>query len=214
MARPKGSKNKPKENGEAEGGGEQQQQTPGPGHNALTDDKLQALTFQHKRKFEAALASKKKADADFKNACKLAKAECGDDAVDLIKDLIALEDAEGEATLKTRIERQLRAARWMGLAIGAQPDLFGEDRTPSEDRAFAEGRRHGIAGEPCRPPHDPSTVQYRRYNDGFYEGQSVLAASMKPKADDAGEADPRPRHLKQREAETIGDADPTHRVVQ
>lgn len=171
---------KRKENGEGE-----QQQAPGVGHNleAMTDDQIAALTFQHKRKYHEALGAKKLADAAFKNVCKIAKAELGDDAVSNIKDMIALETEEGEILHKTEMARKAKVARWMGLPLGAEPDMFGEDRTPAVDRAFAAGKKIGLAGEPCQPPHDPSTAQYTKWMEGFHEGQAVLAKGIKPKDD-------------------------------
>lgn len=142
----------------------------------LDDEALQALAFQHKKKYEHLLAAKKKADADFKNGCKLAKAELGDDAIDIIKDLIALDSEEGEARIKATVERQLRVARWAGAELGTQFEMFeGEDRTPAVDRAYAAGKRAGMAGEPAKPPHAPSTPQYAKWMEGHGDGQEALA---------------------------------------
>lgn len=165
--------------------GEQTEAPPAAGHNLeqLTDDQRYALTVQHSRKYEASLAAKKKADADHKNICKAAHAELGDTAVDDIQDLIAGKTAEGEKTLMARIkaeeERQKRIARWLGLALGAEPSMFDTDRTPASDRAFAQGKRAGLAGDPCSPTHAPDTEQYRRWMEGFHEGQAVLAQGFK-----------------------------------
>lgn len=209
MGRRPGSKDtKPrKRRGEAANGATEAATAPGPGHNAapveLTDDQRQALFFQHRKQYSTLLAAKKAADAALKNACKLAKAELGDDAIDSIKDAILLETPEGEAELKARIERQMRVARWMGLPVGAQADLFGEDRTPAADKAFADGKRAGLAGETARPPHDPSTEQYRRWLSGHAEGQAVLAKGFgrMPLEQAADTADVRPRFMQEAERE-------------
>lgn len=146
----------------------------------LDDDQLYALTCQHKKKYEEALAAKKKAAADFLNVTKLARAECGPGVIDDIKDMIALESEGGEEKLKATVERQLRAMRWVGLAVGTQAGLFDEpDRTPAVDKAFAEGKRVGLAGAPCKPDHAPETPQYQSYMKGFHEGQAVLAKGFK-----------------------------------
>ena len=192
MARPKGSKNKPKivpANTNAS-------PPPPANHNQLTDEQQQALFEQHKKKYEHFLGLKKKADADFKNACKLAKSELGDYAVDSIKDAIELETEEGEARFKARMERQVRVARWLGLAVGTQAELFGADRTPGDDRAFGEGKRAGMAGQERRPPYDAATSQSRKWMEGYDAGQEVNRSLMKdaikpPKAKaDAPATDP------------------------
>lgn len=149
-------------------------ETPKAGHNQLTEDQMRALFFQHKDNYEVALSDKKTADARLKNVCKTARAELGKTAVLDIKDAIALEEPEGEAAHRADIERKIRIAKWMNSPIGTQ-FTFAEDMTPSIDRAFDEGKRIGLAGAPCNPPHDPSVPQYARWMEGFHEGQAVLA---------------------------------------
>lgn len=179
-------------NGGAEENGADEEAEHGPGHNSaapreLTDDERASLTFTHKRAYTLALAVKKKADADLKNVCKLAKAELGDDAVPDIKSIIELETEEGEAKLKAEVERRIKVARWMGLPVGVTGNLFDAvDRTPAVDRATAKGKRDGLAGEPCRPNHDPSTPQYTGYMTGYQEGQKIMFA-IKPMAPAASE---------------------------
>ena len=170
--RPKGSKNKTPET-------EAPPASNGVGHNGapgLTDDQTAALFFQHKKAYSAALAVKKDADAKFKNACKLAKSELGDDAVPSIKDALLLETEEGEAKIKAEIERKMRIARWMAVPFGSQPDFFEEDRTPAVDRARAEGKRDGLSGVSLKPPYDPSLPQYEAYAEGWHEGQAASFA--------------------------------------
>lgn len=163
-------KPEPKANGE----------TPGIGHNGLTDDQRAALTFDHKKKYEAALAAKRLADAALKQVCKVAKGDLGADAVADIKLMVELATDEGEAKLKADMERRLKVARWMGMPFGSQSDMFGEDRTPAVDRAFALGKKAGLAGETMQPPHAPETEQHRRWVEGFHEGQAVIAKGIKP----------------------------------
>lgn len=152
----------------------------GPGHNkppgGMTEDQRQALAIQHKASYEKHLAAKKAADAAFKNACKLAKAEIGADAIDLIKDMILAESEEGEATIKARIERQLRAARYMAAPLGNQFGLFDEDRTPGVDQARAEGKKAGMEGVSCKPPYDSSVPQHDAWIEGWQDGQKAIFA--------------------------------------
>jgi len=143
-----------------------------------------------------------------------AKAKLGKHAVRDIRTWALLKDEKGEEKLKEKIEAQMRIARWLGLAMGTQAELFGEDRTPSVDRAYAEGKRDGLAGDPCKPDYAPELEQYRLYMDGFHEGQAILAKGIKPLAD-GDERDVRPGFMQRAEAEKagIGGAPATHKVV-
>jgi hypothetical protein len=154
---------------------------PEAGHNSkLSDNELRTLAFQHRDKYAKALAKKKVADADFKNVCKVAKAEMGRGAVDIIKDLISLEDPEGEAELRAKLQRQADAMRWAGLPIGTQLGLMldGADHQPSVDRAFDEGKKQSAENKPAHAPYPPETPQYRAFMDGYSEHQSSLASTI------------------------------------
>ena len=148
----------------------------------ISEDQLQALFFQSKKDYERALGVKQKADADFKNCCRRIKAELGKRGVEEIKLAISLGGEAGEASVKANIESQLRILRWMGVAIGTQGDLFPDnDPTPITDRAFAEGRRHGLAGESRANPHHHTTEAARSYEAGYAKGQEEkLRAGIKP----------------------------------
>lgn len=171
---------------------------PGLGHNGpaeLTDDQRFALTAVHKAAYAKALETKKTADAALKQVCKIAKAELGATAVDDIKDLIALDTPEGEAAHKAKVDRMVKVARWMGLPVGTQGSIFDPvDRQPAEDKAHAEGKRHGLAGDRQQNPHSPGTPQYQKYLDGFHDGQAVLAKGIRPmppaEADELDALDP------------------------
>ncbi|MGE0575427.1 MAG: hypothetical protein AB7F22_10475 [Reyranella sp.] len=182
--------------------GETTDEANGVGHNSgdMTEEQRKALTFSHKRLYEKALAAKKAADADLKNAAKRAKAELGDDAVALIKDMIALEGDDGEEKIKAAIDRQRRAAEYMGLPLGAQLTMFDEpDRTPAVDRARAEGQRDGMQGKSLVNPYAPELEQHAAYAEGWHDGQKAIF-NLKP-LEDAAEDDPRPRFLKEKDAE-------------
>jgi len=205
MARPKGSTNKPKIDGvvppKASGAPKRATRAApaedGIGHNSgeLTDEQRQKLHLQHKGKYEKTLKAKKAADADFRNACKLAKSELGDFAVLQIKLAIAMDSPEGELKIKARLEAEAQVLRWNGLPIGHQDELFGEDRTPSVEKAFNAGKAAGMAGEHCKPPHDASTPQGQNWISGWNAGQAVNLGGIKQKADDE-ESDVRPAFLR------------------
>lgn len=169
------------------------------GHNGgpqidLTDEQTQALFYQHRDAYSAALKRKKDADTGLKNVCKAAISELGKPVIGDIKLAIELATPEGEAAVKERFEAQARVLRWLGLPFGTQGALFpdGEDLTPSVDRARAEGKRNGLAGEPCEPPHAPSVPQFNAWIDGWHEGQAVLVTTKMrpfPPDEDDGEDD-------------------------
>jgi hypothetical protein len=114
------------------------------GHNSkpeLTDEQRSALFLHHRRVYMNALAAKKTADANLKNAAKRAKAEGVDPGE--IRFAIRLEaNAEEE---EARRGAEERIARWLQVPFGEQASLL--DRTPGEDRAFAEGRKAGAEGK-------------------------------------------------------------------
>jgi hypothetical protein len=158
---------------------------PSVGHNsgageALRDDELRALAFQHRDKYKRALEKKKTADAEFKNVYKAAKSEIGAGGVEIIKDLIGLESPEGEEQMRDKLSRQAAALRWAGIPLGTQIDfdLQEPDRTPGIDRAFDEGKQASMGNKPAKPPYDPSSPQYRAFMDGYSEHQGQLAAKL------------------------------------
>jgi ribosome modulation factor len=149
-------------------------------NSELTDDEKRALMLQHKNHYSVALAAKKAADADFKNTCKKAKAECGKDAVAEIKDAIALEQPGGRTALEAEIARKHRIARWMGLPVGAEPLMFEvQDRRPAIDIAYDQGKASGMAGEVRTPPYDTSVPQHQRWLEGWHDGQEILGSAFK-----------------------------------
>ncbi len=155
----------------------------GPGHNsgALDDEHLQALHISnHLPLYERALKAKKDADATFKNACKTIKSEGG--SIEDIKLTIQLRTPEGEALLKARIEAQMRTARWAGVAIGTQADMFAPDPRSLRERAFDEGKRAGLAGEPLNIPasYSPGSDGDIGFKEGWHHGQTLLAGKIKP----------------------------------
>jgi ribosome modulation factor len=176
MARPKGSKNKARTKSDVPGAAG----VAGVGHNSkpepkaeLTPDQQRALFLQHKDHYAVALAAKKKADADLKNVCKVAKAEGF--TAEQIKAAIAFETPEGEAKETAKLKQILQAAAWVGAPIGTQLAMFDEpDRTPSVDRAFDEGKQAGLQGLVRKPPYSPEVPQHDAWMNGWYEGQKAI----------------------------------------
>jgi hypothetical protein len=186
---------------------------------ALTDDERHALHLSHCRSYETALANKKAYDKKFKDACKLIKAESG--SVEQIKQSILARTPEGEKQIRAEVESTIEVLRWSGVEVGETADLFPVDRMPSVERARAEGKRAGLAGEAARPPHDPGTQQYTAWMEGYGDGQAVLARGFRKPGDAAAsdDRDLRPDALKRTDEErttgkpsSIGSEPPTHKL--
>lgn len=145
-----------------------------PGHNsALTDDERRALTRHHKGLYEAADALVEKAKADRTSVANLAKADLGKGAIADIKDMIANGD---EKVLKANLERTLRLARWLGMPVGTQVNMF---EAPVEDRAAEDGRGAGMEGKACDPPRHLAVTSHQAWIGGWHDGQTVLASAFK-----------------------------------
>jgi hypothetical protein len=146
----------------------------------LTDDQVYTLTEQHRQKYEILLAAKKKATNELQQFGVVVKADLGKYGLDQIKSLIEGKTPEGETAIKARIERDMQVLRWMGVPIGSQADLFPTvDRTPIQDRAFAEGKRQGLAGESVNNPHHHTTEAHRKHLEGYEAGQAANASGIK-----------------------------------
>jgi hypothetical protein len=121
-----------------------------------------------------------KAGDKLKEAYAAAKAEAGFTKADF-DTAFAVETAENEARERAAIARKLKIAKIMGSALGNQLDMFLEpDRTPIEDRAYAEGEQASAENRAAKPPYDPSTVAFRCYMEGFHNHQATLAKGIKP----------------------------------
>ena len=210
MARPKGSTNKPKADGAPKAAkvpkAPREPRVAQIGDNsgavAPTDEQLQALHFQHVAKYEKAVETKRRADVALKNVAEAAKKDLGPRAVAEIKLAIQLKTPEGEVRVRDTLASQLRVARWAGLPVGSQADLFPEDRTPAVDRARADGKRAGLAGEHPKTPHHPSTPQAQAWLEGWHEGQAVLVGGIKTTVEavhafEVDAEDPRPAFLRE-----------------
>lgn len=178
MGRPKGSKNRPKDNGHDDPAAE--------GHNSrpeLSDDEKRALTLHHVRRYQEAEARVEAAKDERREIVNLAKADLGKGALGDIKDLIMFEDP---TKLSATMERTMRLARWKGLPIGHQAALF----EPTVDH-FEEGKTAGCYGETCTPPEHLSAQAGQKWIQGWHAGQSTLHDALKKRmaAANVGHAD-------------------------
>lgn len=148
---------------------QQPETTPGPGHNAeITEEQKQVRFFQLVEQYKSAQAELSAAREDV-NCIKRAIKDAGF-LMEQVTDAIQLETEDGEESFKHMIERKLKIAKWMGMEIGLQGELFG-GRDP--DRAFNEGKRAGMKAEACKPPYAPNTADYTDWMKGYDEGQTA-----------------------------------------
>lgn len=147
----------------------------GIGHNsALTDEEKRALTLHHKRAYEAADALVEKAKSDRTAIADLAKSDLGKGALADIKDMIL---ADNPKKMKGVLERAQRLARWAGLKVGSQPQLF----EAAEIDNFENGKTAGMSGDRCEPPTRLAQDAQQIWIAGWHDGQSVLMAAFKKK---------------------------------
>lgn len=153
---------------------------PGPGHNSeLNDEERRALTLHHKALYEKADALVEKAKKDRAAVADLAKSDLGKGALADIKDMILADDP---SKMKTILVRAQRLARWAGLKVGTQPELF-EKTAPANDH-FEEGKTVGMTGGSCEPPKHLAVDASQTWIRGWHEGQTVLMSAFKKKRPD------------------------------
>jgi hypothetical protein len=146
-------------------------------HEGLTDDQRRALFYFHIQKYEVALAKKKAADADFKNACKLSRSEMGADAITRFKLAIQLRTEEGIEEVKAQMHSEMEVARWVNARLGMQLELFEEGN--ERELAFEDGKVAGLAGSPRKPPAELAKDEAQSWLKGYGEGQKVLAKGFR-----------------------------------
>lgn len=147
----------------------------GPGHNSqLTDDEKRALTLHHKKAYEAADALVEKAKADRTAIADLAKSDLGKGALADIKDMIL---ADNPKKMKSVLERAQRLARWAGLKVGTQPQLFEAAQVDH----FEEGKTAGMSGATCEPPKNLAHDAAQKWIGGWHDGQTILMSAFKKK---------------------------------
>lgn len=162
--RPAGSKNKPKTDAKA---------PEGQSIASLSNAQRRALTFHHRSKYNELLAKKKEADAALKQHAKLIKADLGEDGLDDIKVMNQLADLGDNSMIKQRVASLMRAADFMAMPLGAEPDLFdAPDRRSMAEKAEQEGERAGLEGKSAMPPYEGDLAQ--AWLTGWHRGQKTL----------------------------------------
>jgi hypothetical protein len=146
------------------------------GHNngpPIDQAARQTLFHRDREQYNRKLAEKQRADAEFRNTCKLISRTSGPLQLMMIKFANKIAFAEGEREQAEILEGQLEVARWMGAPLGTQfkLDLLGPDDV---QKARQEGENAGRSNQPCRPPGEfiPGSDLYRAWTDGWTDGQA------------------------------------------
>ena len=146
-----------------------------PGHNSgsMTNDQRQALALMHRRIYRAKMAVKKEADAAVRNACKVLKADLGENGLLQIKTMIAMETPEGEAKIRAEMQAKSEAVSWSSTPDG-QFDMFPAKAPTGETQAFMKGKIAGMDDEALNNPFGAGTSDAEDYARGWHLGKSVM----------------------------------------
>lgn len=142
--------------------------TPRKSVETLSDEQRQALLFSHKRKLVPLLASEAAAKAAVTKAFEIAKKEgIPKKEINLA---ISLETDEGKQAARNEYESQRRVARWMGVRLGQQKDMFGE-------QYFDDGKRAALDEQKRKAPSQLANKDADKWYAGFDEGRTTLNTS-------------------------------------
>jgi hypothetical protein len=163
------------------------------------DDQDRALFLQAMPKIGQLRAALLSANANLRNAYKQAKADGF--AKSDFDEAFKMQGEEGEKVKKAAISRSLRIARWLGMDLGSQLDMFEQDaRVPAVDRALEEGKSQAMLGQSLKCDYAQETEQYRKFCDGWHAGQAILSQGFK-KLHPEVEADEKAKLIKKQERE-------------
>jgi hypothetical protein len=144
-----------------------------PSDHNLSSDQQAALFHNHVRKYAEGYRLAERAKADFRNICKMIKAE-GTPIAD-VKTAIRLSGEDGEEAVRAEIEAMIRIARWMGASVGHQIEMFDDRRSPQE-HAYDAGKVAGLAGQVRKAPDG---LLEERWMEGWNDGQAALTMKLK-----------------------------------
>jgi|GEM_PF-3398646 len=82
-----------------------------------------------------------------------------------------LEDKDAGAII-AMWERRLKIARWMGHGVARQFDMFDEDRTPIEERAYEEGLAAGKLRKDATNPYGADSKAGQEWQRGLNDGHA------------------------------------------
>lgn len=88
-------------------------------------------------------------------------------------------------------ERKIRIAKLFGHRLGRQMSLLDEDRTPQDERAYAEGKAAGMLRRQVNNPYHPGSAEARSWDRGNRDGNAFinkdLAEAIGASSEDVGD---------------------------
>jgi hypothetical protein len=160
----------------------------------LSADERRQLFLRDVEQYGEAKAALASATADVRNARKRAKAD-GFTRTEL-EAAVAMHDPAGEERVRMEVLERLRAAKWMGAALGTQFDLLerlqsGQGAYFGPSDPFDAGKLASMQNQPRKPPHDPGTEAYEAWMNGYAQDQERISRGFKsrPPIDTSQQAD-------------------------
>lgn len=136
---------------------------------------MKALYFQHFNVIQVQARIVKEAQNELKALRKKAKGDgCVMADIDFMARCALVDDPE---IVPAELARRTQIAAWFVLPVNYQPDMF-EDRTPIEDRAFAEGEKSAMTNGDPVPPYAENSKPGQRWMEGWHEGQAKMRKAM------------------------------------
>lgn len=153
-------------------GGNKRIAAAGIGHNGEPDEvKKKKFLENFRPRWIAATTTLKTLEEEIKTAI-------GKHAIRDLRLSVEIVTPEGEARIKERRDAELRVARWMGVALGTQAEMFADeiDQQPLNDveRAYEAGKRAGLEGEKRTSNYTPGTEAEQNWMKGWHDGQEAL----------------------------------------
>lgn len=90
-----------------------------------------------------------------------------------VKWAMELEEKDAGDVIAT-MQRRIRIARMLGHGVARQFEMFGEDRTPLEDRAYDEGLAAGKLRKSAVNPYGMDSAAGQRWQQGLNDGTEFI----------------------------------------
>jgi len=82
------------------------------------------------------------------------------------------------------MQRRIRIAKMLGHGLARQVDLFDQDRTPLEDRAYEEGLAAGKLRKDAANPYGADSAAGQAWQRGFNDGTAFINKELAAVMDD------------------------------
>lgn len=183
--------------------------TPAPGHNSGLDpaqERAFIREFQNIKDAESEMASSKGELAQIYK--RLENAGFSKDHVAFAKSL----EKKNVSEVLADFEMKIKICRIVGHAVGRQLDFLDKDRTPIEDKAYADGVAAGKFGRSATNPYGMETMSGQRWQQGFGDGNKFRNEALNEAVNGndnlikgAGDADDQTEDKNQDQAEVGSD---------